>query len=106
MLKGISSGDQTITIFDFATADVESLLKYFYYDCIAIEDINENLLVIAHQYKAKKLFMICERFLAETLHSLDITKTLSAASKVGSKIILKSGKFQFFHFIIASLTRF
>ena len=48
-------------------------------------------MLIAHQFKAKKLFMICERFLAETLHSLDITKTLSAASKVGSKTILKSG---------------
>ena len=35
--------------------------------------------------------MICERFLAETLHSHDITKTLSAASKVVSKTILKSG---------------
>ena len=66
-------------------------MRYFYYDCIAIEEIDENLMLIAHQYNAKKLFMLCERFLAETLHSLDITKTLSAASKVGSKTILKSG---------------
>ena len=37
----------------------------------------------------KNLFLICERHLSETLHKRDIPKTLSAATKVNSKALLK-----------------
>lgn len=87
----VLNGSGSVAISGYSPVVVESLLRFFYYDCIAIEEIDENLMLIAHQYNAKKLFLLCERFLAETLHSLDITKTLSAASKCGSKTILKSG---------------
>ena len=81
--------DPTITIDEFDHVTVKSLIKYLYYDSININDIDSHLLLAAYQYKVKNLFMICERHLAETLHKRDIPKTLSAATKVNSKALLK-----------------
>ena len=81
--------DPTIVIDDFDHVTVKSLIKYMYYDSININDIDSYLLQAAHKYKVKNLFLICERHLSETLHKRDIPKTLSAATRVGSKVLLK-----------------
>lgn len=83
--------DPTITIDEFSQVTVKSLIKYLYYECINVKEIDCNLLLAAHKFKIRQLFLICERHLSETLHTSDIPKTLSAATKVGSKVLLRSG---------------
>ena len=83
--------DTSIPMDDFSAETVKKLVKYLYYDSINILDIDSDLLQAAYKYKVLQLFLICERHLSETLHKRDIPKTLSAATKVGSKVLLRSG---------------
>lgn len=83
--------DTTICIDDVMPSTMKSLIKYLYFECINVNEIDSSLLQAAHQYKVKQLFLICERHLSETLHKCDIPKTLSAATRVGSKVLLRSG---------------
>ena len=83
--------ETSIAMDDFDHVTIKSLIKFLYYDSISISEIDSDLLLASHKYQVKELFLICERHLSETLHKCDIPKTLSAATKVGSKHLLKSG---------------
>ena len=73
-MVGSSSGE--VKIKDVPANVMELLLRYIYYDDVAIKDITCELLMAAEKYNVEKLVNICVKHLAENLTNENVMNVM------------------------------